>query len=278
MRLLTFDPFRSLGCPGVHYLKPELLMAHLDQIEAADWLLFPEYSDINLLVHALGKRIFPGSASYYLGYDKIEMLRAVQARFPAHVPLTLILPNTPAGRERILDEMCFPVVAKLPRASRGEGVFLIEQPSDWHAYCALSPVLYVQERLPIDRDLRIVWIGDRLVHAYWRVAATGRFHNNLARGAELCMDRIPDAALALVERVARVLDINHAGFDIAMVDGHPYVLEFNRLFGLEGLNRAGIRPGEIIFDYLQRQYNLLGNPRQKRTDEDPEASTEVNCK
>lgn len=46
------------------------------------------------------------------------------------------------------------------------------------------------------------------------------------------------AHLPLVERLAAAPDINHAGFDNAMVDGHPCVLEFNRLFGSRGLSAA----------------------------------------
>lgn len=29
--------------------------------------------------------------------------------------------------------------------------------------------LYVQEYLPIDCDLRIVWVGGRIMEAYWRI-------------------------------------------------------------------------------------------------------------
>lgn len=275
MRLITFDPFRTLGCPGVEYLKPDLLMQHLDRIEAADWLLFPEYTDINLLVHAMGKRIFPSESSYYLGFDKVEMMRAFQARFSAHVPPTLMLPNTPTNREMILDEMLLPFVAKLPRSSRGEGVFLIGSVQDWEDYCARTTLLYVQEYLPVDRDLRIIWIGDRVVHAYWRVAAPDCFHNNIARGASVSAGEIPDNALLLVEKLSRVFNIDHAGFDIAMLGDHPYVFEFNRLFGQEGLKDAGIRPGEIVFDYLQRRLNLLtGGHRLKGRNDDPEVPGE----
>jgi len=251
MRLVTFDPFRTLGIPGVRYIKPALLMRHLDEVEAADWLLFPEYADVQLLVHGMGKRIFPSLASYSLGFDKIEMTRAFQARFAAHLPFTLILPNTGEHSAQVCDWLPFPFVAKLPRASRGSGVFLIENAADWRDYCARSPMLYVQERLPIDRDLRVVWIGERIVHAYWRVAAPGSFHNNVAQGGRIDLQQVPTEALDLVGRMARTLDIDHAGFDIAMVEGKPLVFEFNRLFGLDGLNAVGISTAGPILAYLQ---------------------------
>ena len=53
-------------------------------------------------------------------------------------------------------------------------------------------------------------------------------------------------------RLARELEVDHAGFDIALVEGYPYVLEFNRLFGNQGLGQ-GSDLKTAILDYLQRQ-------------------------
>lgn len=263
MRLVTFDPFRTIGCPGVHYLKPAHLMASLDVIDKADVVLFPDYADVNLIALAMDKPVFPSLASYLLGHDKVEMTRAFQTRYPAHVPATLILPNEAKFQERVLDTLDFPFVAKLPQSTRGEGVFLIEADHEWHHYCSKTETLYVQEKLEIDRDLRVVWIGDRIVHAYWRVAAPGAFQNNLAHGGTIDFDNIHPAALALVENIARRFGIDYAGFDIAMVGDHPYVFEFNRLFGLEGLNRASINTGELIHEYLLRRYAPAMTPSPK---------------
>ncbi len=253
MHLVTFDPFRTLGCTDVHYIKPAQLMNHVAEIDAADVVLFPDYADVNLLCHAMGKRIFPSLSSYQLGFDKIEMTRAFQLRFPQHVPVTLMLPNEPRYQARVLESLDFPFVAKLPRSSKGEGVFLINAEHDWHHYCSKTTMLYVQEKLDIHRDLRIVWIGDRVVYTYWRVAAPGAFHNNLAHGGTIDLNNIPEAALTLVRDMATRFGIDYAGFDIAMVGEHPYIFEFNRLFGLEGLNQARINTGEIIQKYLQRR-------------------------
>jgi ribosomal protein S6--L-glutamate ligase len=230
-------------------------MHHLDLIDEADVILFPDYADINLICLAMGKTIFPSLSSYLLGYNKVEMTRAFQSRFAAHVPLTMVHPDEPRYRSRILDTMQFPFVAKYPRSTRGEGVFLIESDADWHDYCRKTDMLYVQEKLEIDRDLRVIWIGDRIVHAYWRIAAPGAFHNNLAHGGSISLENIPGQALTLVENIATRFRIDYAGFDVAMVGGHPYVFEFNRLFGLEGVNREKINTGSVITDYLQRHYS-----------------------
>jgi ribosomal protein S6--L-glutamate ligase len=266
LRLVTFDPLRTLGCPALA-LKPAQLLGELELLRAADCLLFPDYADIAFLCHVVRRPIYPSLATYQLGFDKFEMTRAFVAHLPQNVPETLMRGNTELAREEILDRMALPFVAKLPRASRGEGVFLIEDRAQWRSYCARTPLLYVQERLPIDRDLRVVWVGDRIVDAYWRVAAPGVFQANVARGGTIVREDVPAAALGLVTALADALGLDHAGFDIAVVDGHPYVLEFNRLFGLAGLAQAGIRVGELIAAYLAR---ILAVPRATAEDAAPE--------
>lgn len=260
MRLLCFDPLRTLELPGVRYLKPELMFRHREELLAADWVLFPQHWQVNALLYGLRRRIFPSANSYHLGHDKIEMTRAFWAACPEHVPQTLILPATPTAVEEILDTLAFPLVAKEPRSSMGRGVHLIQDPAALKAYAARHDILYVQEQLPIDRDLRVVWVGDRVVTAYWRIAPEGGFHNNLALGARMSFEGIPAGVPALVERVARALGLDHAGFDVAVVDGHPYLLEFNTLFGNEALRIRGIRLGEVILDYLRRRGSAPQDP------------------
>ncbi|HEX7037154.1 MAG TPA: hypothetical protein VF210_15375 [Pseudomonadales bacterium] len=259
MRLVTFDPFRTLGIPGVKYIKPELYRDHLAEIRAADWLLFPEYWQVNALIYAHRRRIFPSPAAYHLGHDKVQMTRALEARWPQHLPATMIRPATRRDAEEILERLGLPLVAKEVRSSEGRGVRLIGDEAEWYDYCAGRSVLYAQEYLPIDRDLRVVVIGRDVVASYWRLQPEGGFLNNVAAGGTLSFEAAPAAAVRLVERIARALRIDHAGFDVAIVGGRPYVLEFNRLFGNAGLREQGIRPAELIHRYL-----LARSPRKPR--------------
>ena len=255
MRLVSFDALRVWDIPGVKHVKPEAWAQELGTIRAADWLLFPEYWQIGVLAYGLHKRIFPSLSSYHLGYSKVEMTYAFQAVVPEHTPITRILFRSDSVVDTILGEFSFPFVAKEVRNSEGRGVFLIENRRELADYVAGNAVLYVQEWLPIDRDVRVVVVGEDVVAAYWRIAAPGNFHNNVARGGEISFAEVPAEVVTLVQRVARELDINYAGFDVAMVDDHPYLLEFNMRFGNEALRALGIRPGPMIAAYLQ-QYSL----------------------
>ncbi len=246
---VSFDPLRTLGIPATP-LKPDHWLRQRDVIMAADWVLFPEYWQVNTLVYGWKKKIFPSIASFHLGHDKVEMTRIFQAVCPNNTPETLILPATESAVEQILDEFPFPVVAKEIRNSIGQGVYLIRNRRDFLEYAEKSPILYVQESLPITRDLRLVLVGDSVVTGYWRKAAPGQFHNNVSRGGSVSFEDIPDGAAHLVESFARATGIDHAGFDVAEVEGHFYFLEFNIRFGARALTDRGFTLGPRIYAYL----------------------------
>lgn len=259
LKLLSFDPFRSAGIPGVTYVKPELVLAEKERVLFADWLLFPEYWQVNFLSYAWKKRIFPSLNSYHLGHDKVEMTRALQAIMPENVPHTLIAANNEDTKERILERFSYPFVAKEVRSSMGKGVFLINSAADLDRYLGDNETVYIQEYLTVDRDIRVVYVGRNAVAAYWRVGREG-FKNNVAQGGKIDFSAVPRDVIDLVERACRVLGIDHAGFDIAVVDGHQYIFEFNVLFGTQALAEAGISLGSTIYDYIS-ELSSTGPPK-----------------
>ena len=260
MRLLSFNPYRTLGIPGVSYLKPEQMLSHRDTVLAADAVLFPHAWQLNVLCYVWRRHVFPSPATYDLGYDKVEMTRAFQALAPDNVPHTLIVSPSEAGIQQVLDELDLPLVVKEPRNSMGRGVALIETAAELREWAARVDVLYAQEYLQADADLRVVWVGDQVLSAYWRRGGDG-FHHNVARGGAADFDAIPLPALNLVRDIATGLGVDHAGFDIMMIDGHPWLLEFNTLFGNEALHRRGVRVEPAIFSYLQRTVPTWHDPQ-----------------
>lgn len=253
MKLISFDPLRTWDIKGVQALKVGEWQQALDEIKSADWVLFPEYWQVNFLTYGLKKRIFPSVSSYHLGHNKVEMTRAFEVVAPHNLPYTKIIPRTEDVVEQVLDDFSLPLVAKEIHNSMGRGVFLIETRQELAAYVAQNHMLYVQEVLPIDRDVRVVIVGRDLVTAYWRIAPAGGFHSNVARGGRISLDAVPEAAITLALETARQLGIDHAGFDVALVDGKPYLLEFNLRFGNEALRQQGIHLGPIIRAYLEAE-------------------------
>lgn len=231
------------------FVKPDHWLRDIQLLRAADVLLYPESWQVNGLHHVLRKPIFPNLASYRLGWDKIEMTRAFQLAVPEAVPETLILPANPLAAEEALDRLGLPLVVKEPRNSMGRGVALIETREQLLHWIARADLLYAQQYLPNDGDLRVVWVGRQVVAAYWRRNADG-FHNNVAQGGTIDFGQVPQAAIDLVQRTALALGVDHAGFDVMLVDGYPLLLEFNVLFGNDALNQAGIDIKPVILAYL----------------------------
>lgn len=265
MQLVTFDPFRSLGLGGASFLKPEQVLESLPartELAGADWVLFAPTWQVNALAYGLGCRLFPSLATYHVGYSKVEMTRAFQAIAPEHVPRTLIVAADREGAERVADELGFPIVVKAPRAARGEGVELIGSRRELEGWVAEQDVLYAQEYLPAERDLRVVVAGSGIVAAYWRVGGDGLRHN-LARGGRIDPELPDTGALALVERVAGTLGVDYAGFDVLVADGQPYLLELNVFFGLQGIRDLGIDLAGPIRAYLAARLEEDEPPRPR---------------
>ncbi|MED4127409.1 MULTISPECIES: ATP-grasp domain-containing protein [Shouchella] len=249
MNLITFNPFRTIGMPGIDYVKPENMFKEQSRIEQADLCLFPENWQVNSLVYGLKKKIFPSIESIHLGYNKIEMTRAMWTVCPNHVPYTLILGSTPKTIQDVLETFPFPFVAKTTRSSMGRGVFLIQNEADFHSYATNHDVLYVQEYIESHRDLRLCLIGNKVVNSYWRESSG--FKNNVAQGGVMTFTDIPQAAITLVEDVASRLSLDHVGFDVIERNGQYYILEFNTLFGNQGFLAQGIRVEDFIFDHIK---------------------------
>jgi len=86
----------------------------------------------------------------------------------------------------------------------------------------------------------VVIIGNRVAHAYWRIASPGEFRSNVATGAEIKLDDVPGEALDLALYTAQQCGWDDVGIDILLHKGEYYVLEANMKYGKAGFQRAGI--------------------------------------
>ncbi|WP_413379990.1 ATP-grasp domain-containing protein [Alkalihalobacillus sp. 1P02AB] len=252
MNFVTFNPFRTIGIPNIKYVKPEHMFEDKEKIMAADYCLFPENWQVNSLVYGMKKKIFPSIQSIQLGFNKIEMTRALWSVAPQYVPKTVILGRNHDNIDKVLRDFEFPFVAKEIRNSMGRGVYLIENRQQFIEYTEDNPYFYVQEFLPIKRDLRVCIVGDEVIAAYWR-ENEGSFKNNVSQGGEISFDNIPKDAFPIVLDIAKTLGIDHAGFDLVFVNERPYILEFNTLFGNQGFQQMNVSVEQKIFQYLMKQ-------------------------
>lgn len=191
------------------------------------------------LFDAMGKPTFPGYHTYKCVQDKIKQTAMFELLNIPH-PRTRVFYGK-RQKMAITEHFSFPFVAKVPRGSAmGRGVYLIQQYEDLQVYLKLSTPAYIQEYLPSDRDIRVVIIGEKIVHAYWRIAPENDFRSNMALGGRVSLATIPPPALDLALHTARSCRWDDVGIDICQYEGDFYVLEANMKYGKEGFRQASI--------------------------------------
>ena len=221
-----------------------------DLIKKAEKIYYPTtfYAE---LFDAMGKKTFPSYHNYKCVQDKIKQTALFNLLEIPH-PKTRVFYGK-RQKNSIREHFQFPFIAKIPRGSAmGRGIFLIRNQKDLDSYISRSNVAYIQEYLPSDRDIRVVVIGDRVVHAYWRIAPSGEFRSNVAVGATISLDPVPENVLALALDTAQRCRWDDVGIDIIEHGKDLYVLEGNMKFGKEGFRKAGI-------DYLKLMESMIEN-------------------
>ena len=219
-------------------------------IRQAPKIYYPSvfYAD---LFDAMGKPLFPSYHTYKCVQDKIKQTALFYLLDIPH-PCTRVFYGK-RRLEKIVRVFTFPLIAKIPRGSAlGRGVFLVQNEEELAAYLRLSPVAYIQEYLALDRDIRVVVIGDRVVHAYWRLAAQGEYRSNVAAGGTISLEKVPEKVLTLALHTARACGWDDVGIDICAHQGRFLVLEANMKYGKEGFRRAGI-------DYFKMMEEMIDN-------------------
>lgn len=222
----------------------------MDLIRRADKIYYPTtfYAE---LFDAMGKKTFPSYHTYKCVQDKIKQTALFDLLQISH-PRTRVFYGK-RQKKAICDYFDFPFIAKIPRGSAmGRGVYLIRNQEDLQAYLSISKVAYIQDYLPSDRDMRIVIIGDQVVHAYWRIAPEGDFRSNVAVGATVNLDPVPQNALELAVDTARRCQWNDVGIDVVQYKDEFFILEANMKYGREGFRKAGI-------DYIRLMEHMIEN-------------------
>jgi ribosomal protein S6--L-glutamate ligase len=242
------------SCPGLTILQPrpnfhDFTPAEQELIRRADKVYYPTALLVDLFL-TLGKEIFPSRETYVYAGDKVKQTLLFQV-------LNIPHPRTKCyyGRQRdnILQEFSLPLVAKVARGSSlGEGVFLIRSEEELTKYLQGNRIAYIQEYLPLEKDLRVILINHREVLAFWRQGPHGEFRHNLARGAAPDFEGIPSAALELARRVSRACNFDDVGLDLCHTPSRGWlVLEANMNYGREGLARRGLKLDEVLRDLME---------------------------
>lgn len=201
------------------------------------------------LFDAMGKKTFPSYHTYKFAQDKIKQTAIFQMLNIPH-PRTNIFYGS-RQKKQILKKFDFPFIAKIPRGSaKGLGVYLVQNKEDLARYLNQKGPAYIQEYLPIDRDMRIIIIGSRMVLGFWRMAGIDSFKTNLAQGGKISFDPLPQKAVDLALLTAGKCGWNDVGIDIIQSGNNFYVLEGNMKYGTKGFQAAGIDYKGLVCDMI----------------------------
>ncbi|MBI5604874.1 MAG: RimK family alpha-L-glutamate ligase [Deltaproteobacteria bacterium] len=249
---ITFS-HRFKECPDVTIIKAwpnfsDYSEEEKQRIRTAEKIYYPTPLYIDLFI-TLGKKIFPSRETYVYSGDKIKQTALFQFLRIPH-PRTRIYFGQ--QKSRIKKEFPFPFIAKIPRgSSMGRGVFLIRDEEGLNRYLRRSPVAYIQEYLPLDRDLRVILIGHQMVLSYWKIAREGEFRNNLAQGALLGFSDIPDEALEFALQVTQRCNFDDVGLDLCHTPEKGWmVLEANMNYGHQALKEKGLNIRQVLRDLM----------------------------
>ncbi|SDB45048.1 ribosomal protein S6--L-glutamate ligase [Desulfonatronum thiosulfatophilum] len=256
---MSLSPKIAIGrqlrhCPSVHCLRThgnlsDYTEQELELIRQAPKIYFPTILMAEAL-SAIGKPIFPSIQTIRYAGDKIRQTQLFQL-------LGLPMPRTriyygPRQKNSILDDFSFPLVAKVPRnSSKGRGVSLIRNQDELDRYTCLPHPAYIQEYLPIRRDIRIVILGGKPVHAYWRESCEGEFRTNISQGGKVVLEPVPDKALELAVQTAVKCRFDLVALDICVYSDQVYLLEANMTFGMDGFKAAGLDFRAMLRDMVE---------------------------
>ena len=222
-------------------VKPNFSHYSADEIELiqkAEKIYYPTtfYAD---LLDTAGKKTFPSYHTYKCVQDKIKQTALYSLLRIPH-PRTIVFYGK-KQQQTITSNFMFPFIGKIPRgSSMGRGVFLITNSMELDAYLHQTRVAYIQEYLPVDRDIRVVVIGTRAVHSYWRMSPSYDFRCNTSIGAQINLAPVPQEAIELALHTAAKCRWDDVGLDIINYQGHYIVIEANMKYGTLGFKKAGI--------------------------------------
>lgn len=85
--------------------------------------------------------------------------------------------------------------------------------------------IYVQECIPLTKDIRVMLIGHKPVCAFWRIAGDNQWITNTSQGGSMSYDNIPMEALELAASASKAAKAEYFACDIAENNGAFSILE-----------------------------------------------------
>ena len=139
------------------------------------------------------------------------------------------------------EDLTYPFLLKEIHSCESKGLFKIENKSELDAYIAslqeqdLSNEILFQEILNMRKDLRVIVIGNKIAHYYWRINLSDNWRPTAtSKGNKVDFLNFPEQHYDKIVSFAQRLNLTAAAFDIAWqnddLSTDPIVLEVSPAF------------------------------------------------
>jgi len=206
----------------------------------------------------------------YLARNKFRCFQALKGIPSLKIPTTLLI-SSAYMFEKIMTRFKFPVVIKIPNATRGMGTILAPNCRIAHE---IVDALFIKNSSPViiqeylknttrfentpSEDIRVLIVGKTVLGAMRRIASKGEWRTNFAQGAECIPYKLTSEEEELAIKIVNRLGIEIAGIDLFPTDENVFVLEVNACPGWKAFESANphISVAKKILDYLETKIRL----------------------
>jgi glutathione synthase/RimK-type ligase-like ATP-grasp enzyme len=148
-------------------------------------------------------------------------------------PKTYLITNE--GQFESID-LTYPYLIKEEHSSSAHGLYKIKNQEDLndffkkHDYFSINKFLLAQELLNMRRDLRVILVGNKIVHHYWRINKSDEWKpTSTSHGSGVDFGSFPEQWREFIIDQFRRLDLTTGAFDIAWrnddLSSEPLILE-----------------------------------------------------
>lgn len=205
----------------------------------------------------------------FLARDKFKCFQALKKLPGVKIPKTIMISNTYMFEET-MNRFKFPVVIKIPNATRGMGTILapnrrVAQEIAEALFLRYESAIMVQEYLQKKTqqnnigslDIRVLVVGNSILGAMKRITQKGEWRTNYAQGAKCVAYGITNEEKELVMKIIDRIGIEIAGIDLFPTTEGVYVLEVNACPGWKAFEEANpqISVAKHIIDYIKNKFH-----------------------
>jgi ribosomal protein S6--L-glutamate ligase len=211
--------------------------------------------------------------SYTNGHDKIlTHLKLLHNHIPT--PVTHIAAS-PESAKKILKEMDYPIIMKIPSGTQGKGVMFADSypaaSSMLDTLTTLKQPFLIQEYIETaSKDLRVIVVGKDVIAAMERQGKSDDKRANIHAGGLGKSVMISEDVRRIAIKSAQIMNADICAVDIldSTLRG-PLVIEVNLSPGLQGITQAtGINVAERIAKFLAEKTSEMLEESDKKRNQD----------